>query len=154
MSNAYPRWVQREPEGAYNLREVGPNLYVGAFASAAVEVPFSWTAIFDFCGSSEEYLDDYPIPPVNLEFDDGCAIKASTLELVYAEITQKKGPVLLHCAQGLSRSASVAYAMLRRSGLDHATALQRVQVDGFRQYPMTDTLESARAWSEAFPRSS
>jgi protein-tyrosine phosphatase len=65
---------------------------------------------------------------------------------------QRKGAILLHCAQGLSRSASVAYAMLRRSGLDHPAALQRIQVDGWKQYPMTETLASARTWAESHRR--
>ena len=144
----YPRWVQRKPEGAYNLREVSPNLYVGAFASAGVEVPFQWVAIFDFCGSSAEYIDDYPIKPVCLVFDDGEPIPVWYLDQVYAEVCRQKGPVLLHCAQGLSRSASVAYAMLRRFGFAHHEALRRVRVEKQEHYPMQATLASARLWAE------
>ena len=147
-NTTYPRWIAEHPRGVYNLREVGPNLYVGAMASC-VAAPIKWTAIYDFCGASREYIDDYPIKPICLEFDDGEPIPSGYLDRVYAEVLKAQGPVLLHCAQGLSRSASVAYAMLRRSGLDHAEALTRVQVPHGKGYPLKETLASAVAWAES-----
>ena len=57
----------------------------------------------------------------------------------------KEGPVLIHCHAGLSRSASMAYALMRRIWrLDHNTALRRVKI--VSQFPVPQTLASARAW--------
>lgn len=58
------------------------------------------------------------------------------------------GAVLISCAAGVSRSASVAYAILRRAqAMGHADALRRVSVEGW-DLEGTPTFESARDWAE------
>lgn len=56
---------------------------------------------------------------------------------------------------GLSRSASVAYAILRLvDGLDDAEALSRVRATAFGQsWPASVVIESARSWVERVRKS-
>jgi protein-tyrosine phosphatase len=142
----YPRWVQRYQES--NLREVGPGLYVGNIAAPTVR---SWYAVVDLDGGNPPKV--YADVPVLLRwpFDDGTPIPVGLLTAATAVVCgarEAQHSTLIHCAAGLSRSPSVAYAILRRlDGLSHAQALARVQHSRWTgTYPLERTLDSARAW--------
>lgn len=148
----WPRWVSESNHSAYMLREVAPDLYVGAFAAVACPGAPEWGTIISFTRSSIAYAKDYPIPPVNLQFEDGEEIPIDILDRCYSIVVHAKGPVLLHCAAGASRSVSVAYAMLRtvvRFGLTHEEALRRARDPSALEYPMPRTLASAVAWANS-----
>lgn len=53
-------------------------------------------------------------------------------------------PVLIHCYAGASRSAAVAYAVLRAEGMDDGEALRRVRLDAFSPRPWA--IDAARLW--------
>lgn len=151
----WPRWTtvvdgrSSEGVGVIFTREVAEDLYVGAFAAPGFPpLPEKkWSAIVDLCGSSKEYLHEYPVKPMSLPFEDGSAVPASTLERVLALRLRTEGPLLIHCAAGLSRSASVAYGLLRiHYRLEHLEALRRVQVCDESVYPMPETLASVVEW--------
>lgn len=60
--------------------------------------------------------------------------------------------VLVQCQAGLSRSASVGYALLRARGVDHAEALRRVSLrvehhDRDEVWPRRETIASAVEWA-------
>lgn len=62
--------------------------------------------------------------------------------------------VLVQCQAGLSRSASVGYALLRSRGVAHAEALRRVSLriehaSYVEAWPRRVTLESCVAWATA-----
>lgn len=164
-SGEYPRWVQpqeirsvgptrgttqRERRVAAkqvmemaNLREVAPGIYVGSQWA----VPLMGWALVVSVGGAEMHHQG-----ANLRwfFEDGDPVPDGLMAQVEEQVRARiaHGPVLIHCAAGLSRSPSVAYGVLRRlHGLDHDTALGRVQVPGHEgRYPLKPTLGSVRAW--------
>ncbi len=82
--------------------------------------------------------------------EDGDGIPRSTLDRVWALVQNAQGPVLIHCAAGLSRSASVAVAMMRARGIEAREARRRVEEgNGYNPgtYPMSRTFASALAWA-------
>lgn len=82
-------------------------------------------------------------------FPDGTEIQPRVFARALGVYRAAQGNVLVSCAAGLSRSPSVAYAILRRAlGLGHAEALDRVSVEGWT-LAGTKPFESARAWAEA-----
>jgi len=143
----YPLWINKASR--INLREVAPNLYVGALDSPLQR---DWLAVINLAISDlelGEWDEHYSRVPVVLHwsFSDGLAMPEGLLEAVEAVVrgNVQKGPVLIHCHAGLSRSASAAYAMLRVIwGLDHSEAYRRIYAQS--PYPMRETLASARQW--------
>ncbi len=144
----YPRWVS----GDLNLREVGPNLYVGSmhaplqFRGLVGERP---RLVVDMNGSyspfPERYIDADKV--ISLPMRDGEPIPARYLDEALPLIlkARRRGPVLVHCAMGFSRSASVAYAALRlQDEFADDTALACVKAHP--DYPMPVTLASARGY--------
>jgi hypothetical protein len=153
---SYPRWITRPLEGM-NLREVAPGLYVGEETSP---LQGGWGSIVDFYGHASEAVQRaYPKAKryVRLPFEDGNAFPAGALDAAWDawQLTELEGgDTLLHCQAGISRSASAAYAFLRRRyGLRRAEALARV-VTPFTasRFPLKPTLQSADDWTRSWDR--
>ena len=146
MSKKFPLWVNQDPN--YFLREVGPGVFVGAQLAPS---SMAWSGIIDLCGGSSSPLmsPHYADCPVFLRwvFSDGDEIPEGLLDSAVPLVAEarRSGPVLIHCRAGLSRSASVAYAVLRvLHDLNHKRAMERVSsVPG---WPISTTLLSARSW--------
>jgi hypothetical protein len=159
MRTRYPRWItlptrsldKLEPQ---NLREVGPNLFVGADGSPSYGT--RWALVVDLCGRTldegaiERDYAPFADKVFSAPFDDGHPIPKGHLEAIVPRVSlaRERGPTLVHCAAGLSRSASVAYVVLRmEDGLHHEEALRRVSVPGIEPYyPHPVVLKSARVW--------
>ena len=161
-SSRYPRWLQAPDEGA-NLREVAPGLYVGAESSPAryYEMPSGhFTTIVDFYGSYRHATSPFvrygyqaADQVYSFPFYDGASFPPGALDAAYAAYQialLEGGQCLLHCQAGLSRSASAAYAIMRRHyKLSHEAALHAVRVPAYRDhFPLPATLASARAWAK------
>ncbi len=149
----WPRWIDDSDE--VNLREVAPNLYVGAeYASLHPPTGKKWELVVDWYGCSERYpnrVRDTSKRTLCLPFLDGAEFPPGALDkaLKVLAVARRQGPVLVACQAGLSRSASATYGLMRRIGrLPHAEALRRVRVPDCPEFPRTATLASARAWAE------
>jgi hypothetical protein len=159
MNEHWPRWI--DPKGSANLREVAPNLYVGGLLGfhKGLQHGILWTLMLDVAGLSDSSAlhqlkrhrdEDLGFETWSVRLEDGESIPSCVLDELYLLVTThlKRGPVIIQCQMGLSRSASVAYAMLRTIfGLDSAEALRRVQTPGLEMYPLKPTLESAMRWA-------
>jgi protein-tyrosine phosphatase len=134
---------------------VHDNLYVGgAIAILSRASPrVAWWAALDLHGvrHPEGFRREAAFSTVDVflrrSFDDGEPIPEGLLNAVAALIQRRRGPVLISCAAGVSRSASVAYAILRdETGIGHDEALRAVSCKNGR--PHHRTLESARRWAD------
>jgi len=150
----YPRWVGHRMDLA-NLREVGPDLYVGSeFSPEHPPPPGRWSLVVDLYGTwtkgdKERYRRARRV--ISAPFQDGTPIPAGFLDRILQEVLTARplGPVLVHCQAGFSRSPSVAYALLRvMDGLDPHTALARARMPETPEYPMPRTLAAARQWAD------
>lgn len=146
----YPRWIT-QPLADMNLREVAPGLFVGDEQSPLAG---EWDTIIDFYGTRSPLVAAHQKRAkrlLRMPFEDGDAFPTGALDAAWTAWQQTDldhGNTLIHCHAGLSRSASAAYALLRkRYGLSHAQALARV-VTPFtsHQFPLRPTLASADAW--------
>lgn len=139
MTKTYPHWT--EGGAFHNLREVGPNLYVGALTARNAR---QWRYVI----SCHPALDaDQTHGHSKVPFPDGEPIPRSTLQhaLDVCLEHRERGEVLIHCQAGFSRSAAIAYAVLRlQDGLSGQQAEQRVFVR--YGYPLAATLISASKW--------
>ena len=143
MPRFYPRWLDHERH--VNLREVAPGLYVGASTSPAtkrfdvVYVLSPSPVASDYRGHGQVHFR---------HFRDGESFPPGVLDEI-AWFYRSLGPdqeMLVHCAAGLSRSASAAYAVLRAElGFSEGDALRRVKAHP--SFPMVRTLDSAEAWA-------
>lgn len=152
----YPRWLMGGPDDTAGrspclLREVAPGLFVGsALAAEFVEAD---TLVFQFSTHAVALFGT----PVVLPFDDGEAVPPWIIARVVedARVYRPLRPILMQCYAGLSRSASLAYAVLRMvDGLAHEEALARVahaveHHDRTTRWPRPVTLASVVAWCEA-----
>mgnify|MGYP006273984219 CR=1 FL=1 len=153
---SYPRWLTEPLEGM-NLREVAPHLYVG---EETAPLRGDWHTIIDFYGHAPWIVQlEYPKAKryVRIPFEDGNAFPKGALDAAWdawqlAELDG--GETLIHCQAGLSRSASAAYALLRkRFGMGTTEALSRVVTPiTAHQYPLKETLRSAADWARASHR--
>lgn len=158
--NPYPRWAYIETAsrlvigheiGLFNLREVASGFHLGAAAAATGRK--DWALVVDFDGLSQDAdnRDCYPTTArvEVLRFTDGRSFPPGHLDraLVLLNEYRERGPILFHCAAGMSRSPSAAYAMLRVAyELPHEEALRRIQVPNGDGYPLPRTLNSAIEW--------
>lgn len=154
----FPRWVAGGPADTSGtspviLREVARNLYVGS-ALAASRVPCGVGAMIvvqcsDQCPPVHDALAVLRVP-----FADREPIPSHVLRQVVVEARARR-PMLVQCYAGLSRSAAVAYAVLRMvDGLTHDEAAARVSharehYDCTERWPHPVTLASAKAWCDA-----
>ena len=155
----YPRWIS--PGFLYNLREVGPDLYVGSKVAVASPPPRrEWAAWIDvhgdelgagFSAARETAIGKLRCPQLRWPFHDGYPIPEGLLDAALAIYQARRGPVLVSCAAGISRSVSVAYALVRAlERVGHQESLSRCQ-ESPRVEPSPYVLESARRWVEARP---
>jgi len=137
-----------------NLRRVAPGLYVGS-ALAVCERPArnrDWWAVIDCHGPRgvasvhRELRFGQLDRVIRYAFEDGFPVPEALLVAAEALYRRAVGSVLVSCAAGVSRSASVAYALLRVvRELPHDEAFERVVCSGGR--PRPETLASAERWA-------
>jgi hypothetical protein len=142
MDNRYPLWVDSSER--FNLREVAPNLYVGSQWSLECR---DWRAVVDLTGSSRSDPTAYGRCDRLLRWTlhDGDPFPEGSLTAIEGFCRDRSGPILLHCAAGLSRSASAAYGILRtHHRLPPREALRRIRV--LPQFPVKETLLSVEQW--------
>jgi protein-tyrosine phosphatase len=135
----YPNWISTEPR--YNLREVAPGLFVGAVDSPSARI---WGTIVDLYGHGAQ-AQGSPFR-LSFPFPDGGQFPPHALDSTLKMLRATEGPMLIHCAAGLSRSVSAAYAMLvahyelpRHQALRMARGLDP-------RFPVDSTLASAERW--------
>lgn len=181
-SGTWPRW-ETDPDAfgrTPNLREVAPDLYVGA-STAVLTPPGSfwnpgqakplndaeygivtgWDTILCLNWSEPDLglREALGGPPPALRagygaariwwcssFIDGNRVPAHVLDDALSLWAHREGPMLIHRHWGLSRSASIAAALLRlKFGLSQDTALERVRLPGvpLSDWPRVRTFDSA-----------
>lgn len=159
-----------------NLREVAPGLYVGAATAVLYPPGSSWNPDHEGFGRGSTVPWDTILclnwsepdlglrealggPPPALRagygaartwwcssFIDGNKVPLQVLDDALSLWAYREGPMLIHCHWGLSRSASVAAALLRlKFGLSHDEALERVRLPGvpLSTWPRVRTFDSA-----------
>lgn len=161
-TETYPRWIVGGP-GDHStaivramLREVAEGLYVGS-ENSDDHMPREWATRGALVQVSSSCTPLGMMPTYRWTFNDGDAVPGALLDDVTELVARwrTRGPVLVQCQAGLSRSASVAYALLRVVwGLDHAEAARRITTreehyDRPLVWPKAATLESAVAWVDA-----
>ncbi len=151
----FPRWIAGGPADVsvrsnVLLREVADGLFVGS----SLALPhLGECAVVQLSDRCPPHVGHHLRAP----FDDGDAVPDDVLHAaeVFARAWRGTLPVLVQCHAGLSRSASVAYAVMRRvDRLTHAEALVRVahaqeHNDRTLHWPNRYTIASARAWCDA-----
>ena len=150
-----PRWLPHVDARA-NLRLVHRDLYVGS-AVAVLFRPGSgrdWWGAVDAHGPahSEAFRREARFGElaacIRFGFEDGGPVPPALIEAAVGLARGRRGPLLICCAMGVSRSASVAYCVIRaETGATHEEALRAVSCPQGR--PLPATLASARAWADA-----
>jgi len=145
VTAAYPRWVDRSRQ--VWLREVAPNLYVGGYQAVVVS---DWDLVVSVGDDStwvREEVAEQGVRHLSYPVEDEAPVPHRVFDAVVPEILEAlPGEVLVHCTYGLSRSVSVAYAVLRVHGLCHAEAIRCVR--GSSDFPWPAALTSAQEWAE------
>lgn len=161
MSDAtFPRWVAGGPADTSGtspalLREVARNLYVGSALSASHVPGGVGSLVVVQCSEQCPPVPD-ALAVLRVPFADLEPIPSHVLPQVVAEARARR-PMLIQCYAGLSRSAAVAYAVLRMvDGLTHDEALARVDHDvehddRTERWPHPVPLAWAKAWCDAQP---
>lgn len=161
---SFPRWIDAD---LYNLREVGPGLYVGNAAAITARngaVPLLnvagwielggmdvWAANPALADRHETIAAGMGAMAVRYGIADLCPVPFEAFDkaLGVLQRAHDRGPVLVSCAAGLSRSAVVAYALLQvvPAAVGADEALRRVTARK-SQWPSVngDGLASADAW--------
>lgn len=151
----FPQYLPHADARA-NLRRVGADLYVGG-ATAILERPSpgrGWWGAIDLHGG--RHMEAFRREPafgdldrfLRAAFEDGFPVPDGVLDAAAAFARRRQGPLLVCCAAGVSRSATVAYAILRAEGrAGHDAALRAVSCANGR--PLPATLRSAEVWADA-----
>lgn len=162
--STWPRWTS----DGHALREVAPGLFVGNAAALLARdesgAPRRWGGWVQ-CAHGTTDLGPVALRTVEavgaaidctaiLSLRDGAAVSPRDLDaaLVVARSARElgDGPTLVSCSAGLSRSAVVAYALLRAEGIAAGDALRRVSVRGFDLASAAAAgLASVEAWIAA-----
>ena len=153
----FPRWVLGGPDDTHGvsdslLREVADGLFVGSALS--VHHAKGNVAVMQFSRHCPVFVGDAVL---RVPFADREPVPPAVLDaaVAFARKWRHKRPVWATCFAGLSRSASVAYAVLRRvDGLPHDEALTRVasRVEHFDRvdyWPHSATIQSVMSWCES-----
>ena len=154
--STYPRWVMGGPDDTAGrspalLREVAAGLFVGsALAAPYVDAECAVVRCSEHCVTVAQ------VATLSVLFEDREPIASRVLHraVTFVAAHRPTRPVLIQCYAGLSRSASLAYAVLRVvDGLDHDAALARVahaveHSDRTARFPHPVTLASAQAWCD------
>ena len=152
--SGYPRWIH---EGSC-LRQVSERLHVGGMGAFERIACAAWIDLAeDEIRATAPALANRrdrlamrlaPEHRLRVQVEDGRILPPWVFDRSLALVTSTRGPVLVSCAVGISRSASVAYALLRAlDGLSHDEAYGRVEFEGWPR-KSGSPLTSARAWVE------
>lgn len=144
-----------------NLRQVSDRLYVGNLLSpATLSQKTDLTSFVDLCSERgveprERAVTRIPVV-MRLPIQDGSPIPD---EVIMAALCayQLGGKCLIACHAGISRSVSIAYAILRcTESLSHDEACERVfsrwTPEGRISEPLPLTIKSAREWAREYRR--
>ena len=162
-SESFPRLIS----ASFNLRRVASNLYVGGSPSVT-ELASPRGTLLDLYGREPGYTArEVAIGKMGasyrMSFPDGAEVPFEvfeTAERLYRGVVDRNfskpldGPddfLLVSCFAGVSRSASVVYALLRRvDGLPHAEAYRRVTEESASFVSLNPlTFASARRYAES-----
>lgn len=111
---SWPRWIDE----SRMLREVAPGLHIGDQRAINSD---SWSLVIDMHGANSD------VDKLNLPMQDGTRVPRRYLDQASTALREAQGAVLVTCEQGRSRSACMAYALLRTQHLlKHDEALERV----------------------------
>lgn len=149
MSTTYPRFLLPTDSNFSTLREVYSGIFVGGARS-----PYVMSGIVEYCIALHP-LDEEDIPfRLNQSFnfkrfisapiEDGVEVPEDVLEMSW-QMYRKYGSILIHCKAGLSRSATVAYAILLKSGFSNSEALRMVKIK--KNYPFENMIIGATEWA-------
>lgn len=161
----YPRWLSGDPRDRsavlrHALRDLGEGIFVGSAGThdhpevAAAPVVQLYEGL-PRLGARFDAATGLAVGERALRrpFYDGDIVPADLLDEV-VRWTRGEPLVLVQCQAGMSRSASVGYALLRARGVGHAEALRRVEVrvehhDRAEVFPRRVTLDSCVVWALA-----
>jgi hypothetical protein len=141
----WPRWIERNED--INLREVAPNLYVGAeYATKHPPEGKKWELVVDWYGSSQQYpsrVRDTAKKLLAIPFLDGDVFPAGALDRMARRVqaARKRGPVLIHCGASATVGGVWSGYLVAKRGLSTTDALARGRAAGLKDGPMTDATE-------------
>ena len=154
----YPRWIRggpQCPEDMQSLREVAPRLWVGSARCvmpstedlSLIQLSHACPVVPGAEAFRQRIRDFHPVPHETLD-----------QILAFASARHPSRTLLIQCRMGLSRSASVAYGLLRmlhgRSHEDALRAVSHTTGSGLAtlQWPHAALVDSVRAWCDTRSR--
>lgn len=152
MADVYPRAVPAPVpniDRIWSLREVAKGLFVGGFYSV---VHSGWGCVIDLCCEFKNDPEYEKYWSVHWPVHDGEPMDPELLSDIAAMADRRHAtgmPVLIHCAEGVSRSVAAAYYVLRREGYPHELALNCVRHPSRTALPepMASAIKAYNDWS-------